>query len=222
MKKAIIVSGGNISFDFALDFLKKNKTEDTCLMAADHGLDFLAQAGIEPDVAVGDFDSLSEFGKIYLEGLKHTEIIRLKPEKDDSDTQSAASLAIDRGMMEIEILGATGNRFDHLLANLGLLVLGKQRGASLAIVDPYNYAKIIPSGTILEKEEQFGQYVSFFPLDGDVTGFTLRGFKYNIQGYRLSAADSGLTVSNEIAEEKARVEYESGTLLMIMTRDGAV
>ena len=43
--------------------------------------------------------------------------MRLKPEKDDSDTQSAVNFAIDRGAERITILGATGNRIDHLMAN---------------------------------------------------------------------------------------------------------
>lgn len=219
MKDAIIVSGGNISDDFALDFLKKKKTEETALIAADKGLEFLARVNIEPDVVVGDFDSLSAAGEEYLNGLKNAKIIRLKPEKDDSDTQSAANYAIDHGALELFILGATGNRFDHLLANLGLLVHGKNRGAKIVIADPYNYAEIVESGTVLEKENQFGEYVSFFPLDGDVYGLTLKGFKYPLNGYHLRAADSGLTVSNEISEKCASVEFEKGTLLMIMSRD---
>ena len=35
MKDVIIVSGGNIQRDFALDFLKKNKTEKVDLIAAE-------------------------------------------------------------------------------------------------------------------------------------------------------------------------------------------
>ena len=45
------------------------------------------------------------------------------------------------------------------------------------------------------------------------------GFKYLLDGYDLSLLDCGLTVSNEIQEEQARVTYESGTLLMIQSRD---
>ena len=91
MKDTIIVSGGNIHKDFALDFLKKNKTEQTCLIAADRGVEFFMGTDMEPNVAVGDFDSLSAEGAAYMETLAHTEIIRLKPEKDDSDTQSAVN-----------------------------------------------------------------------------------------------------------------------------------
>ena len=219
MKDVIIVSGGNIQRDFALDFLKKNKNNEVCLIAADRGVEFFEGTEWHPDVAVGDFDSLSDEGAGYLSTLKDTEIVRLKPEKDDSDTQSAVNFAIDRGAKKITILGATGNRIDHLLANFGLLVLGRDRGAEITLVDQWNYMKLIPSHTVLKKAEQFGKYVSFFSLEGDLPGLTLTGFKYPLKNYCLKVADSGLTVSNEIADETAVVTFESGTLLMLMTRD---
>ena len=219
MKDVIIVSGGNIQRDFALDFLKKNKTEKVDLIAADRGVEFFKGTDWQPEMAVGDFDSLSAEGALYLQGLRETEIMRLKPEKDDSDTQSAMNYAIRTGAKEIVIFGVTGNRVDHLMANFGLLILAQNQGAEVILVDQYNYMKLISDGTVLKKSEQFGKYVSFFPLGGDVTGLTLEGFKYSLDHYRLTTADSGLTVSNEIVSEKAKVTYQSGTLLMIMSRD---
>lgn len=242
MIDTIIVSGGDIQSDFALYFLKKNiekaGRENIRLIAADRGLEFFLDYLILPDVVIGDFDSLSEDGKNFLEmqnedipygGMlewklqkgegKVVEVVRLRPEKDDSDTQSAMNYAIQNGAKEIVILGVTGNRVDHLMANFGLLILAQKQGAEVALADRYNYMKLISSGTILKKAEQFGKYVSFFPLGRDVTGLTLEGFKYPLDKYHLTTADSGLTVSNEISEEYAKVTYESGTLLMIMSRD---
>ena len=155
-----------IQKDFALDFLKKieeeRKGKKLVLLAADRGLDFFRKNGITPDIADGDFDSLSVEGKKYLENLKDTEIIRLKPEKDDTDTQSTLNLAIAKGSENILILGATGGRIDHLIGNLGLLTLGKLKGVSVAIADAQNYICLVESGTILSKAGQFGKYVSFF------------------------------------------------------------
>lgn len=219
MKSAVIVSGGNIDKDFALGFLDKNKKENTVLIAADRGLEFFQQTGITPHVAVGDFDSLSPEGREFLETLEETEIIRLKPEKDDSDTQSAVCFAMERGIEQILILGATGKRIDHLLANFGLLVLGREKGVRITLADPWNYMRLVESGTVLRRSEQFGKYVSFFSLDGDVPGLTLKGFKYPLDRYYLRTSDSGLTVSNEIVEEEAVVEFDNGILLMLQTRD---
>lgn len=248
MIDTIIVSGGNIHSDFALDFLEKKITEDekTCLVAADKGLEFFLEDRIWPDVVIGDFDSLSEEGKVFLEihekgnendeipyggmmewrvqkgfgdEIKEIKVIRLRPEKDDSDTQSAMNYAIQNGAKRITILGATGNRVDHLMANFGLLVLAKNQGVEVILADQYNYMKLVSDGEIIKKSEQFGKYISFFPLGGDVTGLTLKGFKYSLDHYHLTTADSGLAVSNEIVSEKAKVTYRSGTLLMIMSRD---
>lgn len=231
MTDTIIVSGGDIQRDFALSFLRekihKAGRENLCLIAADRGLDFFMENEILPDVAVGDFDSLSQEGWEFLKeyGTEHTgrdadmEVIRLRPEKDDSDTQSAMNLAIGRGAKEIAILGVTGKRVDHLIANFGLLLLAKRQGASAALIDGYNHMTLIESGTVLKKAEQFGKYVSFFALGADVKGLTLQGFKYPLDGHHLTAADSGLTVSNEFLDETATVTYEDGDLLMIMSRE---
>ena len=51
MIDTIIVSGGNIHSDFALDFLKKN---EACLIAADKGLEFFLEHQLLPDAVIGD------------------------------------------------------------------------------------------------------------------------------------------------------------------------
>ncbi len=215
---SVIISGGNINSDFALDFLKKKK-ERGLWIAADRGLEFCSQNGILPDWAVGDFDSVSAEVLEEFE-QKNLKWKRLKPEKDDSDTQSAVNLAIELGSRNIEILGGTGSRVDHILANLGLLAYGSSREISISLVDDHNRISLVHSpGTALCREKQFGRYVSFFPLGGDVENLTLRGFKYPLNRYHLTVFDSGLTVSNEIVDEEAFVEMTGGLLLMIMSRD---
>lgn len=223
MIDTVIVSGGNIQKDFALDFLKnlqeKKGKSKLKLIAADRGLEFFINSGIKPDLAVGDFDSLSREGKEYLDNAADIEVKRLKPEKDDSDTQSAVNLAIERGAGRIALLGTMGSRLDHMLANLGLLSSGRDKGVHIVMADSHNYVTLIESGTILHKSRQFGRFVSFFPVGGDVPGLVLEGFKYPLKGHYLTVADSGLTVSNEIIEEQAKVTFEKGRLLMIMSRD---
>lgn len=176
--------------------------------------------GILPDWAVGDFDSVSKAVLEEFERQKKIKWKRLVPEKDDSDTQSAMNLAIELGCETIEILGATGSRLDHVLANLGLLSYGEKNGVSVSIADQNNYICLLTHReTILEREKQFGKYVSFFPVWGEVEGLTLRGFKYSLNKYHLTVFDSGLTVSNEIVDKRASIEFEKGPLLMVMSRD---
>ena len=223
MIDTVIVSGGMIQKDFALDFIKRLKKEregeKLILMAADRGLDFFRETGLNPDIADGDFDSVSDEGQAYLESLSNTEIVQLQPEKDDTDTQSALNLAIQNGAKSVLILGATGGRMDHFLGNLGLMSLGKMKGVQVALADEQNYICLVENGKILRKDRQFGKYVSFFPVGGKVEGLTLKGFKYLLNNYCLTVEDSGLTVSNEIQAEQAEITYEKGSLMMIMSRD---
>lgn len=216
---SVIISGGNINSDFALDFLKRKKTE-YLLIAADRGLEFCSRCGLAPHWAVGDFDSISPEILREFEEKNGIKWKKLLPEKDDSDTQSAVNLAMELGSRRIEILGGTGSRVDHVLANLGLLACGGRDGTQISLVDANNYITILTKPkTILKKREQFGKYVSFFPALGEVKELTLKGFKYPLCRHHLTVFDSGLTVSNEILEEEATVELKDGFLLMIMSKD---
>ena len=71
----------------------------------------------------------------------------------------------------------------------------------------------------IRRDEQFGKYVSFFPLEKEVESITLEGFAYPLDHRYLPNTSGGLCVSNEITEETARVSYEGGILLMVQSRD---
>ncbi|MCF0134522.1 MAG: thiamine diphosphokinase [Blautia sp.] len=227
MKRALIISGGSIDYDFALDFLieenyiteEYRKAKACCWIAADRGLEFCRRAGLIPDIVVGDFDSMPKACALFLEEQPDLRVIRLVPEKDDSDTQSALNHAILEGAEEVLILGATGSRLDHVFANLELLVYGKTRNVRVSIVDKYNRISLAENRMTITDQSRFGKYLSFFPMGGDVTGLTLTGFKYPLYNHTLRTIDTGLTVSNELLEETAVVEFSAGVLLMIESRD---
>ncbi|MGI6069900.1 MAG: thiamine diphosphokinase [Blautia sp.] len=211
----VIISGGDINSDFALDFLRRQ--QNILVIAADRGLEFCIRHQIRLDHLVGDFDSV---GQEMLSELESTVLIhRLKPEKDDSDTQSAVNLAVSLGAEKIWILGGTGSRLDHVMANLELLVYGLAQGVKICLLDDHNRITAENRSFTLKREEQFGRYVSFFPIGSPVEGLTLRGFKYPLDHHFLQVTDTGLTVSNEIIEEEAKVEFATGKLLMIQSRD---
>lgn len=214
--KAIIISGGNIEDDFALGFLKEEAYD--VLIAADRGMEFCRRHGIRIDYMVGDFDSAD---KDTLEWYEKQQIpIRyLKPEKDDTDTQSAFSLAQQSGVGEVVLLGCTGTRLDHVLANIQLLAYGEERGIRMSLVDAHNRITLHQSSFSIGRKEQFGKYVSFFAVDGPVKEFSLDGFWYPLHNHVLKCLDGSLSVSNEIAEETARVTFPAGRVLMVESRD---
>lgn len=214
--KFVIISGGHIDDAFALDWLERNQYD--CMIAADSGMNFLHRNGIVPDIIAGDFDSAKEEDVAYYQGLNDVQVIKLNPVKDDTDTEFVIREAIRRGATEITVLGATGTRLDHVLANVNLLGIGLEEGINIQLVDKHNRIRMISDTIEITREEQFGDYVSVLPVKGDAKGVTLEGMKYPLKEADI-ACFSSLGVSNEIVEDTARISVKQGTLLIIESRD---
>ena len=214
--KIVIVSGGHIEDGFALEWLKKNTYD--CMIAADSGMNFLYRNGIVPDVIAGDFDSVDDDSLDEFSSLPNVEMLRLNPIKDDTDTEFVIREAIRRGATSISVLGATGTRLDHVLANVYLLGIGLEESVSVELVDAHNRIRMTERVMEISKKEQFGDYVSILPVKGDAKGVTLKGMKYALCDADVSCFSS-LGVSNEIVAETAKISVKQGTLLVIESRD---
>lgn len=214
--KAVIVSGGHIDREFVCGYL--NHIHFSLTIAVDSGIEFFKTCGYLPDVIIGDFDSAREETLKFFEEKEKMDIIRLIPEKDDTDTEAAVRRAIERGADEIHILGATGNRIDHMLGNIELLGIGLQKQVQMFIADANNRIRMIDHGIKLQRTEQYGKYVSLIPFTNEVTGLTLTGMKYPLCNYTMKCFNS-LGVSNEIQEETAEIAFDDGILLVIESSD---
>ncbi|MBQ8280704.1 MAG: thiamine diphosphokinase [Roseburia sp.] len=212
----VIVSGGHIDDEFALNYLKENKYN--ALIAADSGMDFLHRVGIVPDVIAGDFDSVSGESLSDFSNREEIEILRLNPIKDDTDTEFVIREAIRRGATSITVLGATGTRLDHVLANVNLLGIGLEERVSIELIDAHNRIRMIDDVLEIAQKEQFGEFISVLPVKGDAKGVTLEGVKYPLQDADLKCFSS-LGISNVIVDEVATIRVKQGTLLMIESRD---
>jgi MAF protein/thiamine pyrophosphokinase len=216
MKKWLIVTGGNVDIAFASDFLKKQRWDG--VIAADHGLEACLQLGVDVDYLIGDFDSIRQD---VLEKTKkmQMQVLKYPSEKDETDTELAIYTAIEHGAQDIQILGATGTRLDHTLANIHLLKQVYKKGIQASIIDAYNRIRLIlPGTTVFYKDEMFGKYISFLPLEGDIYHAVLRGFHYSGDDIHFLAGTS-LGVSNEVVAEKAELTIDEGRLIMIESRD---
>ena len=98
------------------------------IICADRGYQTAVEAGVTPNLLVGDFDS-------YQGGLpRGVEIIRLNPEKDNTDTLHCVKTALERGFTDFLLLAATGGRLDHTLANLSVTEYLADRGSRCIIL----------------------------------------------------------------------------------------
>ena len=214
--KTVIISGGSLNHEFATAFLKKEKPD--YMLIADRGMQFCYEQGITPDYVMGDFDSSDAKIVSYYRNCEGVQIIEFQPEKDDTDMEIAIKKAIELGSDKILILGAFGGRMDHCLANIHLLKMTLDAGVETHLVDEQNDICLITGKCELEKESQYGKYVSFLPFTDRVTGITLQGFKYPLEDYTMDKGTS-LGVSNEIQEDICRISFENGIMVMIQSRD---
>lgn len=187
-------------------------------MAADAGMEALYRIKIQPDIIVGDFDSVDADILEYYRQQEQIDICALNPEKDDTDTEFAIREAIRRGADEITVIGGTGTRLDHVLGNIMLLGIGLEKGVDIQLLDPNNRIRMIDKPLTIDKKEQYGKYVSLIPYSEQVSNVTLKGFKYSLDNYTMGGFNS-LGVSNEIVEPEASIDLSAGQLLVVESRD---
>ena len=215
-KRAVIISGGTLYEELIEKTI--GECEDPCIIGVDKGVEFLYHHNIKPSYIVGDFDSLSHEIVDYYKNETHVSVREFNPVKDASDTEIAVRLAITLGCHEMVILGATGSRVDHLWANIQTLTIPFTAGVDAVILDPQNRIRLIGGETHLKKEEAFGDYFSVFPLGEVVYGFNIRGAKYPLTEHTLTPYDS-LCVSNQIEEDEVVIDFVSGIVILMETRD---
>ena len=201
--------------------------EDPLVVAVDGGLPRLLAQGIMPDLVLGDFDSLEDRFRPYLDEFEAVHpgcLLRLPCEKDDTDTIYAARMCLQRGCREILFYGALGGRLDHTVANLQTLSWLKEEGAEGYLIGKTTLAAVIGGETVLLPADYEGTF-SFFALDREVTGVTLKGMKYPLSEVTVTNTFP-VGVSNEVnadtvrgtASGRASVTVREGLALMILEK----
>ena len=210
--KAIVVAGGDAASEDAVHL-----ADAELVIAADSGAEWLAAAGVRPDVVIGDMDSVDP---VLLERLAADGVTveRHPADKDASDAELAVDRAVRAGATEVLILGAMGGaRLDHQLSNLLLLGDPARPGGVLTIVNGRMTARAVHGGESLTFAGGEGDLVSLFSVDGDALGVRTHGLRYPLEGETLPLSRSrGL--SNVVLQSPASVSLEHGTLLVIETR----
>ena len=116
------------------------------------------------------------------------------------------------------LLGATGTRLDHTLANIELLYKPLAGGVNARIIDEHNVISIHDKDINMKRTEAFGEYFSLIPFTETVKGLSIKGAKYELENFILSSGCS-LGVSNEFKKDKVRISFSSGIVILFQTDD---
>ena len=200
--KALIVLGGDAP---GVGLLRACAAEADFSIAADRGLEAFDAAGMEPDMLIGDMDSVSP--QVLARYESRLSADRLNCIKDDTDGEYALNLALEKGATEITLLGALGGRLDHALANLMMVVRAARHGA---------WAEIRAEGVRIVRVNG-SSTISLLPL-GTARGVSIRGCYYLIDDYTLES-DSSRGMSNVVTADEAVITVREGDLLLFHYSD---
>lgn len=214
--KAYIFLGGEIHLtQKSINIIKNGEgSQKSLVIAADSGYDNACSIGLEGEVQVliGDLDSISD-----RELPSDLEIVKLPPEKDDSDASLAVNMAIEHGADEIFLIGGLSGRLDHTLANIRLVeMLRRTHGIHATILDGKNRVRLV-CGESAEVRGGEYRYFSLIPTSDVAVGITVEGAKYPLHDATLLAKTPSLGISNEVAGDIATVtcrDAEGGLFLI--------
>jgi thiamine pyrophosphokinase len=211
MTHVLLVAGGQPDTWPDLDF-----TRFDAIIGIDRGNWFLLEAGIRPAIAIGDFDSLSdvERARVFEAIPDHHQS---PAEKDDTDTQLALATAFDRFPgAEVTIIGASGGRLDHLMANLYLGLEPRFVGREIVLRDQQNTMVYRGPGQHQISKEVGMTYLAFVGLTA-VQELSIQGAKYDLPptDYAYPVA----LVSNEFLTDTVTLTISSGVVAVIQSKD---
>ena len=212
MGKCILIGAGELTVG------ELTVTEEDFVIALDGGLGYCDFLQVEPDLIIGDFDSVTEGEIEALNGIEKSfpeKVIRLKPEKDDTDMLYALKHALQLGYRDFRLYAATGGRFDHTLANIQCLLYLKNHDATGYIMDGNGMIMVIKDEEICFREEMEG-FLSLFSLRGRCEGVTIQGLKYELENAVITN-DFPIGISNEFVGKKASISVRDGELVCMIS-----
>ena len=209
--RILIIAGGSLP---PLSLLKADYFNNKYIIAVDGGVKYCFDNKLKIDLAVGDFDSIDEATKDLMVE-KNINKREFPADKDMTDFELALSMAVDMDANHITIWGATGSRLDHTMINVQPLKKYHRRGKQIKIVDRTN--EIIYANESLEIDRNDKFYISIVPTDKKAI-FSLRGVKWPLTRHEIEYGSS-FTISNEIVEDKAKIDIEKGDIFIFLSRD---
>ncbi len=177
------------------------------LICCDGAINSLIAHTIEPNLIIGDLDSISDTLK-----LKYADKIIQIPSQDTNDLTKAAQWAQENGFKRVKILGATGKRNDHSIANIFLLRRYLKMFDSVQMLCDYGIWQPIDSSTTFDSFK--GQQVSIFAALEAKPLFS-NNLKYSINGLVLNELFMGTL--NESLGNSFSLLFEQGEYIVFQT-----
>jgi thiamine pyrophosphokinase len=205
IKRCIIIANGKPPRKSVVNFFRKRGFN--YLICADGGANSLSKLDLVPQAIIGDMDSIST-GTLN-RFRKKTIIIKIK-RQNDTDVEKALKYAIKNKFNEALLLGAAGDRLDHTICNLGIVLKFYQK-ILISIISEKSYLK--PYNEKVELKSYPGEIISLYGFDSK-TKISSRGLNYPLKNTSLPFGEKEST-SNVSISEKVNLTINGGTIFVI-------
>lgn len=167
--KTIIICNGDFSKNSISKALIKNADRIIC---CDGAADTAIENNIIPNIIIGDGDSISDsIKKEYSDRF-----IQIK-DQENNDLSKAVNYCQEQNIQNIAILGLTGKRDDHTIANISLLSTYNQN-----IIAITNYGMFVTCNDNSKLKTYKGQQISI--INYNAKGLDSKDFKYPIYDFQ--------------------------------------
>ena len=207
--KAFIYAGGAVF----TDRIDAAPAPADLTIAADAGWKTAQKLGVTPRLLVGDFDSL-----VTPPVSAGVEVVRVPAEKDDTDTQLAVRLALERGATDITLIAGLSGRVDHTLSTLAILEELEQKKVRAILTDGHNRVRFLRAGSLLIARDARFRYLSRIVATDRARGVTVEGCKYPLRNALLRRRNQ-YAISNEIVGAAALIAVRRGAVYVIESGD---
>lgn len=207
MKRIVLMANGEL---YEPAYIQSLLRPDDWIIVANGGTRHAWTLQRVPQLLVGDSDSLPAPLQRWLasEAVPRHDHPR---DKDATDLELAFEHAVSLAPPALLLLGVTGGRVDHTVANLSLLARAKAAGVQAEIVVGYEHLHLLYHQLTLQGSP--GQTVSLLPLGGDAVGVTTRGLRWALHEATLPFG-STRGISNILAGAEAQISLRDGLLLV--------
>ena len=203
-----VLAGGDSSL------LPKNQD---IYLGVDGGCLKLLEQGLSLDIAVGDFDSVSETDLNEIR-TQAKQVVQSVPEKNDTDLELALKTVFeDYPDAAVTVYGAFGGRLDHFLSNIFLPTdpdLAPYM-EQIQLVDEQNRLVFRPAGSHEIQPDPTMTYVGFMPVGEGRLEITGAKYPLHSENYFLKA----MYGSNEFLDQSIQVSLDRGYLVIVYSKD---
>ncbi len=203
----ILLDGEKPSFNL----LEQYWLESGINVCADGAAKVCREYSLQPDIILGDLDSLDTKTKAYFAA---SEIIKIA-DQDTTDGEKAVQYCIEKGFKAINLFGALGKRVDHTVYNLGVLKKFDDQGVELTLISNDDIVFLMRGTRTFTASP--GTRISLLPVFGKVDNVSSEGLVYALQNESLELGNHS-SLSNCFKRDTARVVLPTGHLLVVLER----